>query len=259
MGSKRFPRANRINEPAYPQRSSMRQNIQNVVRLFSICILSAFFLLPTTVRATTAIDITSGDVGQTYAIDWSDPASSTGLSTNLSATGDFTVKSMTSSELLLNVTLDNTTSSSFQAAILALGMTTSPSVTGKYVGTSTVFTGISAPGNFPGGFKNINLCLYAGGTNCSGGSLKNGLQSGSSTSFELALTTSSGNLLSNGIDLSQFPVKFQTQDGSFEFGGSSLSSTPEPSSLVLAGSGFLMLLFLSRRTRGTLHKHLFPF
>ena len=237
----------------------MRQNIQNVIKFFSVCILSAFFLFPATVRATTAIDITSGDVGQTYAIDWLDPASSTGLSTNLSATGDFTVKSMTSSELLLNVTLNNTTSPSFQAAILALGMTTSPSVIGKYVGTSSVFTGISDPGTFPGGFKNINLCLYAGGNSCSGGSIKNGLQSGSSTSFELALTTSSGNLLSSGVDLSQFPVKFQTQDGSLGFGGSSLSSTPEPSSLVLAGSGLLMLLFLSRGPWNTLRKHLFPF
>lgn len=213
-------------------------------------IFLGLLLFPGQSRATTSIDITSADVGNSYSVDWLDPTSSTGISTNLSATGTFTVKSLTASELLLNVTVDNTTASTFQAAILSLGMTSSPSLSSKYQGSSTVFTGLSDPGNFPGGFKNINICIWAG-NNCNGGSINNGLQSGSSTSFELALTTSSGNLLSTGVDLSQFPVKFQTQNGSFEFGGSipSIPSTPEPSTWILDGTGLLLILFFYRKTR----------
>lgn len=220
-----------------------------LLNLLSTAVLCGGLLLPDISGATTSFDITSGDVGDTYTINWLDPTSSTGISTNLSATGTFTVKSLTSSELLLNVTLDNTTTSTFQAAILSLGMTSSPSLSSKYQGSSTVFTGLSDPGNFPGGFKNINICIWAG-SNCNGGSINNGLQSGSSTSFELALTTSSGNLLSSGVDLSQFPVKFQTQNGSFEFGGtnSTVPSTPEPSTLLLESTGLLLILLLSRKT-----------
>lgn len=215
--------------------------------LFSVFLLPTVLLFPRIVLATTVVDITSGDVGLSYNITWMDPTSSTGLSTNLSATGSFTVKSLTSSELLLGITLNNTTSSSFQAAILSLGMTSSPSLSGQLLGTSSVFSGLSDPGNFPGGFKNINLCLYAG-SNCNGGDINNGLQSASSTSFELALTTSTGNLLTSGVDLSQFPVKFQTQDGSFEFGNAVFPATPEPSSFFLAGTGLLMILLFFRRT-----------
>lgn len=217
--------------------------------LLTACVMMifSFMLFPGKSWGTTSLDITSADVGNSYTVDWLDPTSSTGISTNLSATGTFSVKSLTSSELLLNITLNNTTPSSFQAAILSLGMTASPNVSAQYIGTSNVFTGISSPGTFPGGFKNINLCVWAG-NNCNGGDINNGLQSGSSTTFELALTTSTGNLLSSGVDLSQFPVKFQTQDGSFEFGGSIVSSTPEPSSFLLAGTGLLMVLLFSRRT-----------
>lgn len=215
--------------------------------LFSVFLLPTVLLFPRIVLATTVVDITSGDVGLSYNITWMDPTSSTGLSTNLSATGSFTVKSLTSSELLLGITLNNTTSSSFQAAILSLGMTSSPSLSGQLLGTSSVFSGLSDPGNFPGGFKNINLCLYAG-SNCNGGDINNGLQSASSTSFELALTTSTGNLLTSGVDLSQFPVKFQTQDGSFELGDKVFPAAPEPSSFFLAGTGLLMILLFFRRT-----------
>lgn len=215
----------------------------------AIAFVIAFLLTPGTSRATASIDITAADVGNTYTINWLDPTSSTGIATNLSATGTFTVKSLTSSGLLMNVTLDNTTASSFQAAILSLGMTSSPGLSSKFEGPSAVFTSLSDPGNFPGGFKNINICAYAG-NNCNGGSINSGLQSGSDTSFELALTTSSGNLLSTGVDLSQFPVKFQTQNGSFEFGGTSstVPSTPEPSTLVLTITGFFLIFLFSRKT-----------
>lgn len=217
---------------------------------FSAVLGLLLLLLPDISGATASIDITSADVGNSYTINWMDPTSVTGAPTNLSATGTFTVESLTSSELLLNVTLDNTTATSFQAAIVSLGMTSSPTLSSKYQGTSTVFTGLSDPGNFPGGFKNIDICAFSG-SKCDGGGIKKGLQSGTDTSFELALSTTTGNLLSTGVDLSQFPVKFQTQTTSFEIGGtnsSTVPSTPEPSTLFLEGTGLLLILVLYRKT-----------
>lgn len=205
-------------------------------------------ILPTRANATVSDMITPQSLGNSFTIDWMVPTSTTGLTSDLTTTGTFTVSKFTSSNVILGVSLDNTTPTSIQSAILALGIETSPN-TSAVISGNTIFGNTSDPGNFPGGFKNINVCVYAG-NNCNGGSINNGLQSGNSTSFDLTL---SGTSLTS-VDLSQFAIKYQTNPTSFEVGGTNapLSSTPEPASLALFGSALIGLLVFGSRSPGKL-------
>ncbi|MHB1286784.1 MAG: cistern family PEP-CTERM protein [Leptospirales bacterium] len=203
---------------------------------------------PTWANATVSDTITSQSLGKSFTIDWLVPTSTTGFLSNLTTSGTFTVSKFTSSKIVLGVSLDNTTPTSIQTAILSLGIDASSHVSSS-VANSSIFDYTSDPGKFPGGFKNINVCVYAG-NNCNGGPINNGLMSGVSTNFDLTLT---GTALTS-VNLSQFAIKYQTQNGSFELGGTNapLSSNPEPSSLVLFGSALLGLLFFGSRSPGKL-------
>ena len=115
---------------------------------------------------------------------------------------------------------------------------------------------ITTPGSYfkyvyyPGGvdsFKSVeNVCLTGDSNNCSGG--HGTLTPGSSDSFVLALSGKFGTS-SPSITLSDFAVKFQTSEDSYEFGGNALSETPEPGTLALFGTALLLAVgtFLRRR------------
>ena len=73
-----------------------------------------------------------------------------------------------------------------------------------------------SPGNgngnqtFPGGFKDIDACVYAS-NGCSGGDIKDGLQAGASDSFLLTLTRADS---TDPWTVDSFALKFQTSAGS---------------------------------------------
>ncbi len=222
-------------------------------------VASGFFYVPQA-HASFSETLTSADVGQSFTVDWNLAAgaissSSTGsqtLTSPLNAIGTFTVQSLSSTTLDLAATIDNTTalnSSLTQAYLMSLGISTSPSATTTLFKAGNVFTQADTPstGNFPGGFKNIDACVYASGNTCNGTAINNGLSAGSSDSFVLALSGTFGN--SPSITLSDFAVKFQTNEGSYEFGGNSLSETPEPGTLVLFGTALLLAVGPALRRR----------
>jgi hypothetical protein len=197
------------------------------------------------------VGITAGDVTHSFTVNWLLPGN-LGPGTNLSASATFEVLAFSSDALDLEISIENTTTASFQAAILALGFSTDPDTTGSYLVTGTVFEGIE-PGNgpnqtFPGGFKFIDACLFAA-NNCSGGNVNNGLQSGnSSDTFQIRLSGTFG--AAPAVELDSFPIKFQTQAGSFEFPGNPFPGNPNgvppaqvpgPATLALLGAGFLGL------------------
>ena len=208
-------------------------------------VASGFFYVPQA-HATFSETVTSA--GQTFSVDWhynSNTSSGGTLSAPLNAIGTFTVQSLSSTTLDLAATIDNTTalnSSLTQAYLMSLGISTSPSATTTLLNAGNIFTQADTPstGNFPGGFKNIDACVYATGNSCNGTDINNGLAAGSSDSFVLALSGNFGS--SPSITLSDFAVKFQTNEGSYEFGGHSLSETPEPKTLVLFGTALLLAL-----------------
>lgn len=204
------------------------------------------------------VTMNASDVGQSFTANWfcsanttcGTPNQSIKTSVNLSATGTFTLDSYTSTGLTLSATIKNTTRSSFQAALMSIGIS-APNMTPSLETAGSVFTNIGPAGgkheNFPGGFKNVNACIYSS-NGCSGGKIQNGLGDGyaglnpSTDSFTFILASNSGTIGSS-VTLSDFAVKFQTQDGSYEFGdGLGPSPTPEPASFWLLGSALLAML-----------------
>ena len=210
---------------------------------------SGIFFLPDA-HASFSETLTPADVGQSFSVDWnyaSNTSSGGSLTSPLNAVGTFTVDSLSSSSLVLSATIDNTTaltSGLTQASLMSLGIGSSPTGTASITTAGSVFNEAS-PGSgpnetFPGGFTGINACIFNSGNVCSGGNINDGLAAGSSDSFVLALDGTFGS--SPSITLSDFAVKFQTNINSYEFGGESLSETPEPGTLLLFGTALFLSL-----------------
>jgi hypothetical protein len=210
-----------------------------------------------------SVTINSSDLGQSFTANWLCSTNTTcgnsGVTHNtLSATGIFTLDSYTSTELTLSATIKNTTSSSFQAALMSIGIS-APALTPSWGTAGSVFSDIGPAGgkngNFPGGFKNVNACIYSS-NGCNGGNIAYGLGDGyvggqmnplSTDSFKFILASNSGTIGSS-VTLSDFAVKFQTSAGSYEFGdGLGPSPTPEPASFWLLGSALLAMIGIHLR------------
>lgn len=215
------------------------------------------------------VTMNASDVGQSFTANWLCSANTTcnnsnltkSSPVNLSATGTFTLDQYASNYVKISATIKDTTSSSFKAALVSIGLSTelsNPNLVPKWdipgdSGTQgTIFKSYSSPGTFPGGFSGINACFWAG-NNCNGGSIDSGLGNGypgttsSTDSFTFFLTSNSGTIGSS-LTLSDFAVKFQSAYGSFEFGdGLGPSPTPEPGSIWLLGSALLAMIGFSFR------------
>ncbi len=209
---------------------------------------SGIFFLPDA-RANFSETLTSADVGHSFTVDWnyaSNTSSGGSLTAPLTAFGTFTVDSLSSSSLVLSATIDNTTaltSGLTQSYLMSVGISSNPTGTASITTGGSVFNE-AGPGSgtnetFPGGFKDINACIFNSGGGCAGQNINDGLGAGSFDSFVLALNGSFG---SSPITLSDFAVKFQTNEGSYEFGGGSLSETPEPGTLLLFGTALFLSL-----------------
>ncbi|NJO51083.1 MAG: cistern family PEP-CTERM protein [Leptolyngbyaceae cyanobacterium RM2_2_4] len=168
------------------------------------------------------VEITAEDVGESFPVGWVLPARAD--IPQLSATAVFEVVELTSNRLVLDVRLSNETASSFQAAITSFGFGITPTATDVALsvieGNTATFETVvinQNQQNFPGGFKDINVCIFAA-NNCSGGSIMQGLQSGSSEdAFRLEIAGDFG--ATPNVSLASFPIKFQTEAGSFELAG----------------------------------------
>lgn len=185
------------------------------------------------------VGLNAGDIGrQLDPVTWSVAKNSnnSGLPVELSAKADIKVENFTSNMLTLAIKLTNTTVANFRSSIVSFGFGVSPNITGAQLlqdGEQTYnAVGFNRKNNnFPGGFKNINVCVFGRNT-CNGGNINEGLQSGGqSDTFTLNIF---GNFGSDpSVTLSAFPIKFQTEQDSYEAAG-----VPEP--ITVVGSGLAL-------------------
>lgn len=192
------------------------------------------------------VKIGAADVGKSFEQNWfvTPPGGF-----DLKATATFKVVSFSATELELDIWIDNEVDPMFQAAILSFGFGIDPDATAVLSSNGTVFD-MTAPGaneNFPGGFKNIDICIFAA-NNCAGGNINDGLQAGASDHLGLTITSAFGSEPDQMATLAAFPIKFQTQNGSFEFpGGGGGMEVSEPGSFGIALLGLTLATLFGRR------------
>ncbi|RMD90612.1 MAG: PEP-CTERM sorting domain-containing protein [Alphaproteobacteria bacterium] len=198
-----------------------------------------------------AFDGTEALADRSFTADWLLPAALVdGLEIDLEAEALFEIKHFDRNVLRLDMSISNTTivDPGIIASILSFGFGAEPDVSASITDAGAVFDGIgdgSGPQQtFPGGFKQIDVCIFAA-NGCSGGNVKDGLAAGQSDSLSLSLAPLTGDF--DGDDgnphlrLLAFPIKFQGTFGSFEFVAFPDTPVPMPlpSTLALMGLGLL--------------------
>jgi hypothetical protein len=189
-----------------------------------------------------AIQITSAS--QSFVVDWSATTTNGSL---LSATSTWLVDSFSLTQIQLSISITNTTiltSLLTNADITTFGFGVDPNATASILTAGSTFDMVGAGSGkqqtFPGGYKQIDVCIFAQG--CAGGTVNDALNAGESDYITLLL---SGDFSGGYANLLFFPAKFQTSDGSYEpagcVNGNGCTTVPEPSVPALLGIGLLLV------------------
>ncbi|RMF25742.1 MAG: PEP-CTERM sorting domain-containing protein [Cyanobacteria bacterium J083] len=223
----------------------MKTKKTNQISLFSSAVLLASISLTASTNSAQAIVIRSEL--DDFTVDWelltSENDNDGGMPPiDLRARAVVDVTSFTQNQLVMDIKFSNLTMLSgaiTEAGIVSFGIAVEPDATGV-VFTDSNSTGfesaeIQTTGqqNFPGGFKQIDVCVFTQG--CSGGAQNTALAAGEMDQFQLAIDGNFGNPVE--VRLDQFPIKFQTSQNSFEFAGNETPletpfEVPEPSTIL---------------------------
>ena len=193
-----------------------------VSTVFMACSSHALLISPTGTSAgnppqpTYDVTINSGDAGKTFTMNYA----GSGTSAPYVASSLYTINSLSPTELVLTLFLSNLTSISNPSSITGFGFSVTPDATSvTLLNDPLIFDQVmlqTGQQNFPGGFKNIDIC-GASQKNCAGGNVKTGLQSGASDTIMLGIFGSFGEFPLTQVTLDSFPIKFQTPVGSLNW------------------------------------------
>ena len=195
--------------------------------------------------------LTIDDINDDFTINWflakngsdNDGGGTAPFDLKAKATFDVTAISNTSVTLLITLTNLTTPPPGQNSGITSFGIGVNPNATGVTF-TDTPDAGFTkavlqnGQQNYPGGFKQIDVCVFTN-NQCSGGGQPTALAAGASDTFTLVIA---GAFTGHTVTLAPFPIKFQTSQGSFEFAGiEDINPAPEPGTVLLLSSGLIAL------------------
>ena len=215
-----------------------------------------------------ALTLTSSDVNNSFDIKWvleageSDNDGGATSSIDLSAKASFTLTNFDvdfngdEDRIRLEVEFQNNTTLSStvtEAGITTFGFGINPNADSVIIGNLIGNNGDSDSfsnaivqtknTNFPGGFKNIDVCVFTD-NNCKGGGQGTALAAGSTDNFFLEIFGD----FSDSVELTPFAIKYQTTEDSFEFAGNEKTEIPEPGMIVaLSLFAFSFLIGLQKQ------------
>lgn len=171
------------------------------------------------------------------------------LSNTLTGNAVMTVLNLQQNLLSLKIKINNDTDANFQASITSLWFGIQEKVSGTTLQGGDTFMNLRAngAGKAPGGFKKIDVCIFGGNT-CNGGNINKGLRSGESDTVivdiagEFGVNDHNGNYLYSTATISDFGVKWQTSDGSYQVAG-----VPEPITVLGSGAALAFGIVMKRR------------
>lgn len=201
----------------------------------------------------------------TFTVNWLVPKEQTSpqAPADLTATATFTIKSFDTASIVMDIALDNTFDPALGVnSVLSFGFYVDPNISGASLVNAADPNNIlwthELSQNLTGNFKNLDICVFpdAQSNSCNGGNVNNGLPAGASDLLTLTLTgdfTSAETGEIATVMLSEFPVKFQGDWGSFEVPGQTDCCTrvPEPSALFLMLLGVVAVRTARFGTRAT--------
>jgi len=196
------------------------------------------------------ITVNSGNIGSTFTVNFDGNVGGSNVP-GLTASALFKLTAFSGNSATFDITLTDT--SSVTSRVSSLGFDTTPDVASA--SSSGLFNIAVISGSYPNGFGSIDTCFKDGGGpgNCQGAG-SGGVTNGNSGTFTVVLTFGS-TLSSLGFD--KFGVRYQSIDGvtagTSGTGVGTVSSdptpAPEPTTMVLLGTGLIGAALARRRAR----------
>lgn len=181
--------------------------------------------------------------GTVFALDFDGNVNGTSIA-GLSAHADLEFVSFVDSQLILDITLENTSSFDSRISVLAFG--SDPDIVKGE--TSGGYTTLITNSSFPNGVGAVEICAKnaPNGNNCLSG--KGGPESGDAIDFRLVLQFADG---TSAVDLTDFHVRYQSivgvRDGDSGTGNvTDRPPVPEPGAALLFALGGLALSVAGR-------------